>query len=89
MVRDLVVEDRRKISSWLNEKTSDGKLQVYLVFNLFYGNNRRIETIHGKLARNFSEVKNKPFPSSKNPYLQNEAKSKTSFVKMSFICRRM
>ena len=38
LVRDLVVEDRRKISSWLNEKTSDGKLQVYLVFNLFYAN---------------------------------------------------
>ena len=69
LVRDVVVEDRRKITSWLNEKTSDGKLQVYLVFNLFYGNNRRIETIHGKLERNFSELKNRPFPSSKNPYL--------------------
>ena len=69
LVRDVVVEDRRKITSWLNEKTSDGKLQVYLVFNLFYGNNRRIETIHGKLERNFSELKNRPFPSSKHPYL--------------------
>ena len=65
LVRDLVVEDRRKISSWLNEKGTDGKLQVFLVFNLFYANNRRIETIHGKLERNFSEVKNRPFPSSK------------------------
>ena len=35
LVRDLVVEDRRKISSWLNEKGTDGKLQVFLVFNLF------------------------------------------------------
>ena len=89
LVRDLVVDDRRKISSWLNEKGTDGKLQVFLVFNLFYANNRRIETIHGKLERNFSEVKNRPFPSSKNPYLQNEAKSKTSLVKMSFICGKM
>ena len=43
-MRDLVVEDRRKISSWVCEKTTDGKLQVYLVFNLFYASGRRIET---------------------------------------------
>ena len=46
LVRDLVVKDRRKISSWLNEKDTDGKLQVFLAFNLFYANNRRIETGH-------------------------------------------
>ena len=46
-VRDLLVEDRRFISSWLNDKTSDGKLQVFLLVLLTFicANNRRIETI--------------------------------------------
>ena len=33
--------------------------------------------------------KNRPFPSSKNPHFQNEAKCTTFLVKMSFICIRM
>ena len=32
---------------------------------------------------------NRPLPSSKNPHSQNEAKSTTFLVKMSFICMRM
>ena len=32
---------------------------------------------------------NRPLPSSKNPYFQNEAKCTTFLGKMSFICKRM
>ena len=34
-------------------------------------------------------VKNRPFLSSKNSLFQNEAKTKTSLVKMRFICMRI
>ena len=36
-----------------------------------------------------NSVANKPFPSSKNPQIQNEAKSTTFLVKVSFISMRM
>ena len=32
---------------------------------------------------------NRPFPSSKNPHFQNEAKCTTCLEKMSFICMRI
>ena len=56
MVRDLLVEDRRFISSWLNGKTSDGKLLVLFCLTFIWANNRRIETILGKLVRDFPEI---------------------------------
>ena len=31
----------------------------------------------------------RPFPGSKNPRFQNEAKNKTFLMKMNFICRRI
>ena len=34
------------------------------------------------------KIENRPFPSSKNPDFQNEAKCTTFLVKMSFICMR-
>ena len=43
----------------------------------------------GELNRPFIKQKNRPLPSTKNPYFQNEARCTTFFVKMSFICMRM
>ena len=40
------------------------------------------------LERKFTPC-NRPLPSSKNPHFQNEARSTTFLVKMSFICMRM
>ena len=37
----------------------------------------------------YAKNQNRPFPSSKNSHLQNEAKCKTFVVKMSFICMRI
>ena len=34
-------------------------------------------------------INNRPLPSSKKPYFQNEGKCTTFLVKMSFICMRM
>ena len=88
LVRDLCVEDRRFISSWLNVKAAHGKLQVYLVlffWAFFWANNRRIETILGKVERDLSEIF---LYYVKNRRSKNETNCKTSLVKMSFICRR-
>ena len=43
----------------------------------------------GELNRPFIKQKNRPLPSTKNPYCQNEARCTTFLVKMSFICMRM
>ena len=39
--------------------------------------------------RNVHCIKNRPLPSSRNPYFQNEARCAAFLVKMSFICVRM